>query len=376
MKQFFKHIKQQIILIICCFSFLGHAQQLSNQAQISVLTCGTANELYTLYGHTALRVVDTENQIDVVFNYGMFDFGTPNFYAKFVKGDMIYFLDTERYQNFVDGYRYENRSVYEQFLNLSIEQKQKIWDEARRHLRTQERYYQYKFIDNNCTTKVADLINNVLPAPLETKFPDNERTYRNILNDYLKGHYFEALGINMIFGSKVDHINNQLFLPDKLMQGIALSKNGDQMLTSQTIALYEARHVEKSFSWNSIYTFAVVCIALMALSFFNGFRKFYFSLMGLFGVFFIVMAFYSFHKELYWNNVVMLCNPLFLIYIWMRNGAKGKLYFWYAIAAIFIVYLGIVGLDRLKIFAPLLLLNSVVLFLEYKAIKNKRLNTL
>src|SRR5690554_4203420 len=83
-------LKQQIVWWICCFSFLfGQAQPqfLSEEAEISVLTCGTGEEMYTLFGHTALRVKDSKQQLDVVYNWGMFDFQTPDFYSKFVKGE-------------------------------------------------------------------------------------------------------------------------------------------------------------------------------------------------------------------------------------------------------------------------------------------------
>ena len=373
MKLTFKYIKQQIVIMICCFSFLGYSQpqRLSENASMSVLTCGTSDELYALFGHTALRVVDEQEQIDVVFNYGMFDFRTPNFYGKFVKGDLIYYLDANRYTDFVDSYREDNRSVYEQPLHLSVSQKQKIWEEVRRHMTSQERYYQYKFIDNNCTTKVVDLLNEVLPAPLSTNFPENDRVYRAILNDYLETHYFEKLGINLIFGAKVDRINDQLFLPDKLMRSIEISKNGLEKLTDKTLTVFEATPVKKGMNWNSIYTFSVICLVFMALSVFQPFRKIYMFVMGFLGVFFIGVGFYSFHQELTLNNVVLMCNPLFLVYIFVKKDLKIKRVLYYSIVALFVFYLSFLGLEKLKIFMPLIFLNIVVLFLEQRNLKRK-----
>ena len=55
--------------------------------RFSLITCDAGEDIYTIWGHTAIRVVDSMNQTDIVYNYGSFDFNTPNFIAKFVKGN-------------------------------------------------------------------------------------------------------------------------------------------------------------------------------------------------------------------------------------------------------------------------------------------------
>lgn len=59
--------------------------KLSKDATISILTCSPGNELYSLFGHTGIRVVDKANNMDIVFNYGTFDFATQGFYFKFAR---------------------------------------------------------------------------------------------------------------------------------------------------------------------------------------------------------------------------------------------------------------------------------------------------
>ncbi|MDD2584789.1 MAG: DUF4105 domain-containing protein [Bacteroidales bacterium] len=51
--------------------------------KISLLTCDSGNELYSTFGHSALRVYYPESGKDIVFNFGLFDFNTPYFYTKF-----------------------------------------------------------------------------------------------------------------------------------------------------------------------------------------------------------------------------------------------------------------------------------------------------
>ena len=94
--------------------------QLSDSAKVSVFTCGRGEELYSTFGHTAIRIKDPENQLDFVYNYGAFDFREGNFYLKFIKGDLQYFMNVSSYDEFIYEYQYDNREVIEQTLDLSL----------------------------------------------------------------------------------------------------------------------------------------------------------------------------------------------------------------------------------------------------------------
>ena len=90
---------------------------------ISLLTCGPGEEVYTLYGHTAIRICDTTRHADIVVNYGMFSFRQNFFVARFILGLTDYMIGITSFSNFVDEYTYEGRWVYEQVLNLRQEEK-------------------------------------------------------------------------------------------------------------------------------------------------------------------------------------------------------------------------------------------------------------
>lgn len=310
-----KIIKQQILILVCCFSFISYSQniKLSENAQISILTCGSGTELYSIFGHTAIRVSDQIQQVDVVFNYGMFDFNTPNFYLKFIKGDLLYSVGIENYEYFIQYYKQTNRSIDEQYLSLSLSQKQKIWDKINEQLQTNERFYTYKFIDNNCTTKVVDLINGVLEKPIEVKFPENNYTNIAILNSYLSKNYFEKLGINLVFGKKVDYEVDKVFLPDKLMQSISISKNKNMKLEQNSINHYVSKQVEKKSTWNSIYFFSIICVILAFLSKNKYMQNILFCFLGVFGIVLIGISIFSNHAELKWNDTFLIINPLYLL---------------------------------------------------------------
>ena len=146
MNSVFKKISFFILLMATVSSY-GQQLLLSNSARVSVLTCDVGNESYSLFGHTAIRITDLENQLDVVYNYGAFDFATPNFVAKFTKGDLNYFVVAHSFTEFINQYQYEKRSVYEQEIQLSGVYKQNLFENLNKILQSDERFYTYKFID-------------------------------------------------------------------------------------------------------------------------------------------------------------------------------------------------------------------------------------
>ena len=214
-------------LLFLLLPIIGFSQNviLSDDAKVSILTCGTAQVSYTMYGHTGIRITDNVNQIDVVYNYGAFDFSTPNFMMKFVKGDLQYFVTSENYYDFEYNYKLDGRSIVSQELNLTTVQKQQLLNELNTSLTSNERFYTYKFIDKNCTTMVVDKINKILGEQI-IKQPKSEQSYREILYPYMSDFYMK-LGIQIIFGTKVDQSATRLFLPLELEKALnTASQNG------------------------------------------------------------------------------------------------------------------------------------------------------
>ena len=168
---------KKLLLFFCFISFqIGFSQSLvSDNTIVSILTVGTADASHSLYGHTALRIKDDNKNIDLVYNYGMFDFSTPNFMFKFVKGDLQYYAAAYPYDDFEYSYRVENRSIYEQVLNLSNAEKEALINKLDVSLSSDDKFYTYKFIDRNCTTKVIDVVNGVLEGkPIVKKNVDSK----------------------------------------------------------------------------------------------------------------------------------------------------------------------------------------------------------
>ena len=307
------------LLLLSFFTSFSQSPNLSKDAVVSVLTCGKGNELYTVFGHTAIRIKDSINNLDVVYNYGAFDFRVENFYLKFVKGDLQYFMNASSFEEFIYEYQQENREVIQQNLNFSTVKKQQLFDKLNASLFSDERNYTYKFIDRNCTTMVVEKINETVGKKIIQKVDDTSISYRKVLYPYFQNHFWYKLGINIIFGFKTDKNATQLFLPVELLHSLNKSKVDGETLVTETEILLNAKTSEDEFSFfNSIYFVALLLLILVLVN--NKTLIFsYLFILGLLGLFFSLVGFYSFHKELLWNYNVLLFNPIYLILPFISN---------------------------------------------------------
>jgi hypothetical protein len=312
------------IFLIATTVFYGQQIQLSKQARISILTCEKGNELYSLFGHTAIRIKDATSNIDVVYNYGTFDFRTEHFYLKFVKGNLQYFVSAYSFLEFYEEYVQENRSIYEQVLHLSDIQKQHLFDSLNATLFSDEKYYTYKFIDRNCTTMVVDKVNETLGEKCVVRTQELDKTYREILFPYLESHFYENLGINIIFGEKVDRKGKLLFLPNEFMESLKKAKTNNKLLSGapKTLLLSTPKTIPVSL-WNNYYSFCILLLLLLVSRskwvFFT-----YLTVLGLLGIFLLAVGYYSFHQELLFNYNALLFNPSVLLLIYFYNSNRQK----------------------------------------------------
>jgi hypothetical protein len=353
-----------IFLLLFSVSVFGQSVQLSPNAKASVLTCGSSPEIYALFGHTAIRINDPSQNIDIVYNYGAFDFDTPNFALKFVKGDMQYFVTSSSFSDFVGQYMYERRSVWEQELNLPLEKKQELFETLNTVLFSNERFYTYKFIDRNCTNMAADVINKTLGGKFIYKRKNIETTYRDILYPYFNGHFYEQWGTSVLFGTKVDEQATVLFLPVELQESLALTAYNDQPLAPQNRPLMKFDQQEAPFSWwNNIYTY-LIFLALVVILNRKGLNLFYLVLIGLLGLFFSFNGIYSLHEELAWNYNILLFNPLLLLLAYFYSANQTK---WiYRTSLFLLIMLGVYVIymfnkAHLFVVLPMVICNGILL---------------
>ncbi len=361
----FSSLKKTFLLLFLFVAVLGFGQAiiLSEKARTSVLTCDTGNESYSLFGHTAIRISDTENNLDVVYNYGAFDFRTPNFVAKFAKGDLQYFAVANTFSDFMSQYSYEQRSVFEQEILIPLTFKQKLFNNLNAVLSSSESYYTYKFIDKNCTSIVVDILNKTLESKIITKTFETDKTYRSVLFPYFDNFFFEQLGTSIIFGTKVDKYSDHIFLPFELYKSLQQTQFKNKLLCKESNTLLEFKKQAPNSWWNNVYSYLLFLGFILIIN--NKFiDNFYLLVIGLLGIFFATVGFYSFHQELANNYNVLLFNPILLILVYFIVAKNKK---WIVnLAVLNIVFIGvylIVMLNKvhLLIVLPLLITNTILL---------------
>lgn len=249
--------KIQIYLLGLCLALCSSAfaNGLSDNARLSLLTCTPGEQLYARYGHTALRVLDTENGIDIIFNYGIFNFNTDHFYWKFVRGETWYELGARPTRWFMLDYEEEHRPVYEQILNLTPEQKEAVWKALVINYRPENRKYLYNFVFDNCATRPYLLIENALGQPIRSDYTGHTgTTYRAFIRHYTGSLSWENAGINLLFGPKADQPMTdaqRLFLPEELMYYLqdAYLEDGTPLISQSLVAPFVINQTPWYASW-------------------------------------------------------------------------------------------------------------------------------
>lgn len=233
--------------------------QLSETAEVSVLTMGPwQGETFTAFGHSAFRVHDSVHRIDAAYNYGVFDFNQPNFYINFARGNNMYMLGVMSYPHFEYAYMSDNRYIHEQVLNLTPNQKQRLFDFLQWNARPENREYLYDYFYDNCATKIPEVMLKVFgdSVVFDGSYIKTDYSFRELTDLYLQEQPWGDLGIDIGLGLPTDKKATPyeyMFLPDYVESGFAhatLRTNGEQKpLVKKTDIIYESYPEENAASF-------------------------------------------------------------------------------------------------------------------------------
>ena len=194
-KYIVKHFHLLFIIFCVCITPIqaqSTKENHSDSIRLSLLTCAPGQEIYSLFGHTAIRYENFTQHIDAVFNYGIFSFNTPNFILRFTLGETDYQLGVSSYEQFAAEYNYYGRSVWQQTLNLNIEEKKRLIELLETNYRPENRVYRYNFFYDNCATRPRDQIEKAIIGkliyPEDMKDDQTGKSFRDIIHQYTKGH--------------------------------------------------------------------------------------------------------------------------------------------------------------------------------------------
>ncbi|MEM7656569.1 MAG: DUF4105 domain-containing protein [Bacteroidota bacterium] len=322
---------------------------LSPSAQISLMTCAPGEDLYSAFGHSAVRVYDSERGIDSIYNYGTFDFDPPGFYVDFVKGKLNYRLNRESYRMFDRIYRYFERSYQAQELNLTYDQKVATYQFLENNAKPENAYYLYDFFYDNCATRIRDLMVEILGDSLRYHQPHQvgDSTLRDILDQYIEMRAWSDFGIDLALGAVIDDATTpwiQMFHPDYLAWEFAKAevyRNGSwQPLVQQTYPIYTDDPAFSPTPWylHPWFLFGLILLTVAAFTWLRRSQQptrlvgdgILFSLAGLGGLVLFLLTFATDHTATAANwNLFWLIPTHLVAAIWLFRSKRPAWLRWY-----------------------------------------------
>ena len=351
-----------LLVALFLYGFVNAYSSNPDSIRLSLMTCAPGSEIYAHFGHTAIRYENYTRKIDLVFNYGMFNFREPNFVWRFVKGETDYQLGITPYIYFRAEYAMRGSSVY------------------------QNRVYRYNYFYDNCTTRARDKIEEAIQG--KVVYPDSipDKTFRSIVHEFTSEAKWDELGIDMCLGVEADRPIGkrlQMFAPFYMLHyadhAYILGANGEKRpLVSETTKIVdvEPEPFEPGFPLSPMacgILFLVVCIVMGWVRWKKrrvwwGWDLFLLLMQGLAGCLVAFLFFFSTHPTVGSNWLLWLFNPIPLFYlpflVWHEKKGRKDPYHVINIVylTLFIVIFPICGQEFNLTVLPLalgLLMNSV-----------------
>ncbi len=357
-------------------------EELSSTAQISVLTCGSGSDLYTTFGHSAFRVKDPLKGLDVVYNYGTFDFNPPMFYVDFAMGNLYYSLSKQKTPYFLYAYELENRWVVEQQLNLDPAEKNTLYQYLETNHLPENRDYLYDFFYNNCATKIGDVLEETLGSNLvfEDKLAE-KYTFRELIHQNLTLNSWSSFGIDLALGSVIDKTatsKEHMFLPDYVMYQLRNTTLEGNNLVGKENTILSKREIAtaQSFFGTPLFWILVVSLWVLFLTYRDYKKKArsrwldvtLFTLTGLTGLLVLFLWFFTDHTatvnnfNIFW---VFPVNILVAFVIHKKNVSTSWLPKYILFLLGMVVATAIIWIFKIQAFSPLITPLLIMLGIRY-----------
>ncbi len=321
--------------IFCLFMGVAFSvqSQSTDSIRFSLLTCAPGTEIYSLFGHTAIRYENYTRRIDVVFNYGMFSFNTPNFIFRFVAGETDYQLGITPYSYFEAEYAMRGSSVYQQVLNLTQSEKERLLTILENNYLPESRIYRYNYFYDNCTTRARDKIEECIEGKVVYSDSLSGKSYRSIVHEFTAGSPWGEFGIDLCLGAEADkEINKgqQMFSPFYMKyyasNAYIVDAGGSRrplILDETKIVDVEPEEVQPGFILSPLMCgalFLALCVVMAwgqwkTQRIWWGWDIVLYGLQGLAGCIIAFLFFFSVHPTVGSNWLLILFNPIPLLYL-------------------------------------------------------------
>jgi hypothetical protein len=330
------------------FATTNETISLSPEAQISLLTTSPSDDdIYTLYGHTALRVLDTVSKIDVIFNYGIFDFSKPNFLYRFAKGETDYKLEVSDFRYYLLGYTMRGSEVYEQVLNLLPEEKESLWQALVLNTLPENKVYRYNFFFDNCATRPIAMVEKSIHGTVKYAPSKNNRSFRDAINYCTRYQPWQTFGCDLIMGIPTDRrmtLKESFFIPAYLKEAAGKAEivrdDTTVPLVSNVNILNEEVIKEPSplFITSPLACFGLFFIIVLIITW-SEYRKLthyilfdcaLFFVAGIAGCIMFFLSFLSVHPGMFPNISLLWLHPLHFIGVLFFLAKKlNNMAYWY-----------------------------------------------
>ncbi|PJB16439.1 MAG: hypothetical protein CO117_15185, partial [Flavobacteriaceae bacterium CG_4_9_14_3_um_filter_33_16] len=298
---------------------------LSPNAEISILTIGSGSSLNDAFGHNAIRIKDAAKNLDLTFDYGRYDFNAPNFYLNFARGKLNYAIGVAEYYDFLKFYKWQQRRVDEQVLNLTQIQKETLYNYLVNNYKPENRDYLYDFFYDNCATKIKDVINIATNNAVEFNHPENfePKTFRTLIQEKLDWNTWGSLGIDVALGSVIDQKATpveHMFLPSYIHTFFKLAtfKNNQYPLVKESKTIYNQNLAPSSLSFflSPLFIFGLFALIILWVTYkdfkmqhrTNSLDVVLFVLTGVVGLGILLLWFATDHKATHQNyNLLWAC---------------------------------------------------------------------
>ena len=301
--------------------------------QVSLLTCGPGVEVYNQFGHTAIRMKNASRDIDLIYNYGIFSFDMPNFALRFTLGQTDYMLGIQAYDDFVSWYAYCNRDVWEQVLNLSVEQKNELINLLNENYKPQNRTYRYNYFYDNCATRPRDMIEKCLQGKLQyandMTSTNTGQSFRSVVHAFTTNNTWSQFGIDLCLGCEADKPISRramMFIPLYLQDDFdraSMADSNEPLVaeTLQPVVIPAAAKDMNDTPLTPFRCFTLLFILVTALTIYGikhcrslwGLDVVLFALAGVAGCMLSFLTLFSEHPAVSPNYLLLLFQPLHLL---------------------------------------------------------------
>ena len=383
-----------LLLFILAFSKSLIAQvNLSAYSEISIVTAGPGAELYEAFGHSAIRIKDPVLQLDLIYNYGLFDFNAPNFYSNFTKGNLIYSLGRYKFEYFLRSYKRDKRWVKQQVLNLTQQEKQSFFLYLENNALPENASYYYDPYFNNCATRLRDITTSILgdKVVFNDKNIEKNLSLRQLMDREIPWNTWGSFGINLVLGSKLDEKQSSegyMYLPDYVYsifkESTLFVKNQPEKLIKREDILLDFEELKQEISiFNPFLVFSIISLIGIFITY-TDFKKkkrtksldfILLFISGFLGLLVVFLWFFTKHSTAPNNfNFMWAFAPnLIIAFFMLKNNQQKWLNYYFLLLFFLIITMPVLWLLEIQLF-PISIIPFIILLAFRYLFLSKKLN--